>query len=60
MKNVLKSPWFWGGAGLVVFARAAGNGAGQETGVGVENALTIIGIGVAAAAVIYALRHTAA
>jgi len=59
MKKVLHSPWFWGGAAMVVFARAAGNGAGDQTGQGVENALTIVGIGIAAAAVIYAVRHTA-
>lgn len=59
MNKVLKSPIFWTGAGLVVFARAAGNAAGPQTGTGVENALTIVGIGLAAAAVIYAIRHTA-
>lgn len=59
MNKVLKSPIFWVGAGIVVFARAAGNNAGDQTGTGVENALTIVGIGLAAAAVIYAVRQTA-
>jgi len=58
MKKVLHSPWFWVGAAMVVFARAAGNGAGPETGTGVENALTIVGIGIAASEVIYALKHS--
>lgn len=59
MKKVLHNPVFWAGAAMVVFARAAGKGAGDQTGTGVENALTIVGIGIAAAAVIYAVRHTA-
>lgn len=56
MKNLARNPWFWGGTALIVFAYFTAQGSAQETGAGVQNALTIVGIGVATGAVIYSLN----
>ena len=56
MNQIIKKPVFWGGVALLTFAYFTAKGSAQETGQGLQNALTIVGIGGGAALIIYALR----
>lgn len=58
MKSIIKKPIFWGGVALITFAYFTAKGSATETGVGVENALTIIGVAGGAALLIYAINTT--
>lgn len=58
MNKIIRQPIFWGGTALVVFAYFTAKGSAQESGQGVENALTIAAIGAGAAMIIYSIRKT--
>lgn len=55
MNSIVKKPIFWGGVALITFAYFTAKGSATESGAGVENALTILGIAGGAALIIYAV-----
>lgn len=57
MNKIVKSPIFWGGTALIVFAYFTAQGSAGETGQGMQNALTAVGIGGGIALIIYAVNH---
>lgn len=59
MKGITSKPIFWGGTALIVFAYFVAKGSAQESGQGVENALTIASIGLGAGLIIYAAKKQA-
>ncbi len=58
MSKIIHKPIFWGGVALITFAYFTAKGSAQESGAGVENALTIIGIAGGAALIIYAVNKS--
>lgn len=56
MNSIIKRPVFWGGVALITFAYFTAKGSATESGQGVENALTILGIAGGAALIIYAVN----
>lgn len=57
--GALHSPVFWGGTALIVGAYFIAKGSSEEIGQGASNALVIVGIGLGAALMIYAVRKAA-
>lgn len=57
--KIIRSPIFWGGTALIVFAYFTAKGSASESGAGVENGLTLLGIGGGAALIIYSIRKAA-
>lgn len=58
MNQIIRKPVFWGGVALITFAYFTAKGSAQESGQGVENALTILGIAGGAALIIYAINKS--
>jgi len=58
MSKIIHRPIFWGGIALITFAYFTAKGSAAESGAGVENALTIIGIAGGAALIIYAVNKS--
>ena len=58
MSKIIHKPIFWGGVALITFAYFTAKGSASETGAGVENALTIVGIAGGAALIIYAVNKS--
>lgn len=54
--KILSNPFFWGGTALIVFAYYTAQGSAQETGQGINNGLTLLAIGGAAALIIVAIN----
>jgi len=55
--NKMMHSWvFWTGVGIVTFAYFTAKGSSDQTGEGIDNALTIIGLGAGAALIIYAVN----
>lgn len=59
MSKIIHKPIFWGGVALITFAYFTAKGSAAESGVGIENALTIVGIAGGAALIIYAVNKSA-
>jgi len=56
--NKLMHSWvFWAGVGIVTFAYFTAKGSAQQTGEGLDTALTVVGVGAGAALVIYAINQ---
>jgi hypothetical protein len=56
--RIFANPLFWGGTALIVFSYFTAKGSSQETGQGIDNALTILAIGGGAALLIYAINKS--
>ncbi len=56
LPRVASSPVFWLGTAAIVFAYFTAKGSSEETGQGLNNALTIIGVAGGAALIIYAIN----
>ena len=56
--RIFTNPFFWGGTALIVFAYFSAQGSAQETGQGINNGLTLVAIGGAAAFVILAINRS--
>jgi hypothetical protein len=57
--GAIHSPIFWGGTALIVGAYFVAKGSADQIGQGANNALVIVGIGLGAALMIYAVRKAA-
>jgi hypothetical protein len=56
VNKILHSWVFWAGTGLIVFAYFTAKGSAQQTGEGLDNGLTLVGVGAGVALVIYAIN----